>query len=434
MDTIKSSLSAGLRWPPRGIIVFLMIFTLIGLQNSFEELFSPTLHDEDGNVIFTIFYNGHELKNIFTFHGGYIHTLPQALGYVIQFFPVNAIAHIYVGISLVIKSLSCFLIYRAIGHIFKSESLAWYVLLAVSILPLAGHEFSVSLTYQIWNFLLIPFLLLFLPIPRKLVLRVLYVIVVILMIWSNPGSILLIPLHGFRFLKEKAHRVEYGLFILATGAYVLFGVKSGSPNFSGLQYFFEIFSDRVVIDSLLGLGARLYLQYLEITGWLAAFILAALSLRLFLSWKVIRREEKEFILTLCCIALSMVLISLMGRSDFNWKLYYHMGGGIRYVYVARIFMVALVLIALFYQFRNTRILHGVCLGVLAVFFYAQSGSFIYYKTNIEVSKRVAGFMHLLSQKKSRCNPQEKIFLYLNHEEPYFSYTPGYWRIKASVCP
>ena len=434
MDNFKSFLSIRQKWPPHGIIVFLMIFILIGLQNSFEELFFPTLQGEDSRIIFSVFYNGHELKNIFNFYGNYILTLPMALGYLIQFFPLTAIPHIYVGVALIIKSLSCYLIYRVIGRIFKSEGLAWYILLAVSVLPLAGHEFSVSLSYQIWNYLLILFLLLFLSIPRKLTFRIPYVIVVVLMIWSNPGSILLVPFYGFRYLNEKAHRVEYALFILAAGAYVFFGVQSKSPDFSGLQYFVEIFRDRVVTDALLGLGIRLYLHYLEITGWWVAFVLAALFLRLCLSWKHIGREAKVFIITLCYMAVFMVLISLVGRPDYPWDSYYHRGGGIRYVYISKILMVLLVLMALFYQFKNSSKFHGVYLGVLAVFFYFHSGNFHYYKTDIEASNRVTGFIHLLSQKNSLCYPQEKKFLYLNRGEPHVSQSPGHWRIKAGVCP
>ena len=434
MVTFKSLLTTEQKWPPRGFIIFLVVFVLVGLQNSFEEFFFPTLQGEDGSIIFTTFYNGHEFKNIFTIYVGYILTLPMALGYLFQFFPIKTIPYIYVGVALIIKSLSCFLIYRVIGRVFKSESLAWYILLAILILPLAGHKFSVSLSHQIWNFLLILFLLLFLPIPRKLTFRIPYVLAVILMIWSNPGSILLVPFYGFRFFKEKAHRVEYALFILAAGAYMFFGIESNSPNFSELQYFVEIFSDRVVTDTFLGLGIRLYLQYLEVTGWLAAFVLAVLSFRLFQLWKDMGSEEKEFIIALCYMAVFMILISLVGRQSYFWEFYYHMGGGIRYVYISRISVVVLVLIALFYQLKNSSTSHGVYLGVLAVFFYTLSGNFIFYKTDIEASKRITGFMHLLSQKKSLCHPQEKKFLYLNLQEPYISQSPGKWRIKAGVCP
>lgn len=434
MDILKSLLSAIQKWPPRGPVIFLMIFVLAGLQNSFEELFYPTLHDEDGFVIFTVFYNGHELKNIFTFYNGYLATLPMVLGYLIHFFPLTAIPYIYVVVALIIKSLSCFLLYKVIGRVFKSESLAWYILLAILIFPLTGHEFSVSLNHQIWNILLILFLLLFLPIPHKPAFRISYILGVILLICSNPGSILLAPVYGFRFLKEKAHRVEYGLFILAVGMFMLFGVESKSPSFSGLQYFVEIFKDRVVTDVLLGLGPRLYLQYLEVTGWLVACVLIVISIRLFLSWKDITPEEKEFIVLLCYMTVFMVLVSLIGRPNYGWKLYYHVGGGIRYVYISRILMAVLILVTLYYILKNFALYHGAFLSVLAIFFYIQTGNFIFYKTNIEVSESVTGFVRLLSQKNFSCLPGEERFVYLNKGQLYVSQSPGKWRIKARVCP
>ncbi len=434
IESFKLFLNTVQKRPPRGVIIFLIVFVLIGLQNSFEELFFPTLHDEDGSIIFTTFYNEHTLKNIFTFHLSYILTLPMALGYLAQFFPIKAIPYIYVGIALIIKSLSCFLFYRVIGRLYQSEGLAWYILLAVSILPLAGLEFSVSLSHQIWNFLLILFLLLFLPIPKKITLKIPFVLAVILMTWSNPGSILLVPLYGFKLFADKVHRWEYSLFIIAAGSYALFGIESQSPNFSGLQYFVEIFRDRVVVDSLLGLGIRSYLQYLEITGWLAAFVLAVIFLRLFFTWQHAGREEKEFIVGLCFMAVFLVLVSLAGRPDYIWKFYHQIGGGIRYVYISKTLMVALVLVALFYQFKNSTGFHGVFPGVSAVFFYIQSGNFVYYKTDIEVSEKVTGFIDLLSKKNSQCYLLDRKFLYLNNKEPYVSESPGKWRIKASVCP
>ena len=431
---LKSLLSTIQKWPPRGPVIFLMIFVLAGLQNSFEELFYPTLHDEDGFVIFTVFYNGHELKNIFTFYNGYLATLPMILGYWIHFFPLTAIPYIYVVVALIIKSISCFLLYKVIGRVFKSESLAWYILLAILIFPLSGHEFSVSLNHQIWNILLILFCLLFLPIPERPAYKVLYILAVVLLICSNPGSIVLAPVYGYRLLREKSHRVEYGLFILATGMYMLFGVESKSPQFSELQYFVEIFQDRVVTDVLLGLGPRLYMQYLEVTGWLVASVLIVISIRLFLSWKDITGEEKEFIFVLFYMAVSMVLISLIGRPNYGWKLYYHEGGGIRYVYISRLLMAVLILVTLFYILKNFALFHGAFLSILLIFFYIQSGNFIFYKTNVEVSESVTGFIRLLSQKNFSCFPGEERFIYLNKGELYASQTPEKWRIKAKVCP
>jgi len=426
MNTFKSFLSIEQKWPPHGAIIFLMIFVLVGLQNSFTELFSPTLSDEDGSISFTVFFNEHELKSIFTYHNGYIALLPMILGYVIHFFPLTVIPYIYVAVALTIKSLSCFLLYKVIGRIFRSESLAWYILLTVSIFPFSAHEFSVSLQHQIWNFLLILFLLLFLPIPNKAAFRIPYIFAVILLIFSNPSSVLLAPIYVFRLLKEKAHRIEYALFIFIIGIFVLFGIEPKSPSFSGLQHFVGIFSDRVVIDSLLGLGARLYMQYLEITGWLAVCVLGVIFFRLFLSWKDIAYEEKEFIVILCYMAVFMVLVSLIGRPNFSWKFYYHMGGGIRYIYISRILMAVLILVALFYMLQNFAHFHGIFLGTLLIFLYIQSGSFIFYKTNIEESERVAEFIHILSQKNSTCRSGEEKFLYLNKERPYISQFPVKW--------
>lgn len=434
MSTFKSFLSTGRKWPPRGAIIFLITFVLIGLQNSFVELFSPTLSDEDGSVIFTVFFNEHELKNILTFPDGYITLLPMILGYLVHFFPLAAIPYIYVGVALIIKSLSCFLLYKVVGRVFKSESLAWYILLTVSIFPLSAHEFSVSLQHQIWNFLLILFLLLFLPIPHKRAFRIPYILTVILLIFSHPGSVLLAPIYGFRLLKEKAHRVEYALFLFTLGMLVFFGVEPKSLNFSELQYFVEIFKDRVVADVLLGLSVRLYLQYLEITGWLVVCVLVVVFLRLFLSWKVIAREEKEFIVILCYMAVFMVMVSLIGRPNYSWKFYYHMGGGIRYIYISKILMVVLILITLFYMLKNFALFHVAFLGILTFFFYIQSGSFVFYKTNIDESERVAEFIHTLSQKNFPCHTGEEEFLYLNKERPYVSRFPGKWGIKARMCP
>ena len=409
------------------LLAFCISLAILLTKNSFNSILFPVLSNEDASEQFSLFYNDHSIKNIFRYYAGYIQVFPNLLSYFITFLPVNLIPYLYAitayGITALTYTLFCGLIYNA----FHNKYLALYVVVMISLLPLSNFAIIGSITYQIWNGLILLLLLFLLPKPKIIALRLPYVVFIVILIWSHPISIIFTPLWVMDlFLKDK-NKVENGIFILAAMLYFFYGkISVGSVSLQ-YEYFFNLFAERVVVESIIGPLNRLFL--IESYGHSALAILFALIClpvfsQLYISWKKMGSEGRRVIVVLIYVMVSIFSATIIGRGLGSE--YYEGSWAHRYTYVPKIIFIVICLISSFHFLKNSvryRYYHFIIFALIVVL---SLNSKLYYFTSPSVGKQLVEFVNSVPSKQVVCE---------NGEKKYMTLTRGtdLWEIKLDIC-
>lgn len=415
----------GLGW------AFALSFLILALKNDLAEVFFPLLYNEDGRNIFGLFYNDHSLKNIFSSYSSYYQLLPRLTGYMLHYFPVTWIPPLFSLFALSFSALAYSLFFPLLNRLFRSPWFALYSVIMLTALPLASHKLVGALMYQVWNSVLILGVLAFLPIPKKLLWKSLYIFAVNILIWSHPYCVLMLPVYLYKLLFQNKDRWIYGFFIFSI--IVFFGLTfSHHPlNWHSLIYFSPSLLGRVVTEAMIGPLNRFWFQYLEISLIFGFLMVAFVGAMVGFSWKQMRVEEKWFYAVSTYFVVTTLAVALLGRDlgDF----YHLINGSSRYTYLPRIVFLMMMMAALFrlYQiFPAFRKAHW----ILAAFvLYINAGSNIIYKTDLKVGKSVRDFVAYLDQNQLVCAPGEERRFTLRRGTWRDPKSPGDWSIHANLC-
>lgn len=424
--------------PLRFFAVFIVALLIVTLRNSFNEVFYPTLPAEDGKFLFQVFYNNHELTSVFKFYSGYISLLPNLLAYLLTFLPVTLIPSSFALTSLLITALAYSLFYPALAALYKDRLFAFYVAAVISALPLGNWWLIGALSYQSWNFMIILFLLLFLPIPKNRINRTAYVAAVNLLIWSHPLSVLTLPIYVFKLVKNREGKFENALFSASAFLYFLLGMEPGALAWPGFPALFQLFATRVLAEALAGPRNRMIFHNegdAHIFPLLLIVSVSTAAALFYFSWRERRDEEKEFLAALVYFLGSSFVIAMLSRvaSRNLGEEFLGADWGTQYVYLPKIFLITLFLLSFHNVWKRSAAYRFIGIGFAAILFCASLNSSIVYKTQVDNGKQVLKFVRIIADNKLDCAAGDEKFITLRKGDVGTENQPANFNVNINLC-
>ncbi len=209
------------------ILPFLIAFILLARDVSVFAL--PSLRVEDGKDIFAYFYANTNISEIFRFKVGYIPLMPNLIGYGLVHLPARIIPYGFVGLpllfSIFVYSVFCAPVYRVFV---KSDLMRATLCSLFALTPFFHYDLYFGVDYIIWNSLFLLSLFLLVPAPRAVHLSLIWLAVVILLIFSNPLSIIFLPVLIYWLVFDSRHRLVYFICICASIFYSAVGISRQS--------------------------------------------------------------------------------------------------------------------------------------------------------------------------------------------------------------
>lgn len=415
---------------PNWAWAMVLCFVILALKNGLAEVFYPLLYNEDGRNLFAIFYNDHSFRNIFISYAGYVRVFPNLTAYLIHFFPVTWIPALYALASLGFTALAYALFFPLLDRIFRHKGFALYAVLILAALPLASFKMVGTLMFQIWHCDIVLFLLAFLPMPRKPVPKIAYLVCVNVLIWSHPYTILILPVYLYRCVQGE-HRWEHGLFAVSLAVYFFLGLQHHPLNWGSLAHYPSSLLGRVAAETVVGPLNRAWLQYMEMSLLLGFMIIAVVAGVIVTSWKTLKVEEKGFYTVSACFILMTLGVALLGRQLGD---YYHLiNGSPRYTYLPRIAFCVMGLAVLFQVYRQSAFFRKAHWLLAALVLMLNTNGTVLYKTDRNVGQSVRDYVAYLDRNRLECGPGEERNFYLHRGDWQHPNTPPDWSIYVTLC-
>jgi len=176
-------------WP-----ILLISIAAILSWRCYSYLVAPELRAEDGRHIFAYFYEHRRLAALIRFKSGYIPFLPNLLGFLAVRLPARATPY-FLTIVPTFLTLAVLSVQRASAYrLFLASDAHRFCLCLGLALAHIGNHFTVCHTdYSIWNALLLLMLLSLLPMPRSWPRALPFGMILVVLCWSHPLSILALP-------------------------------------------------------------------------------------------------------------------------------------------------------------------------------------------------------------------------------------------------
>ncbi len=416
---------------PNWAWAFAFSFLILALKNDLADVFYPLLYNEDGRNIFGLFYNDHSIKNIFIRYSSYFQVFPKLAGYMLHFLPFTWIPSLFCLIALSFSALAYSLFFPLLNRLFRSPWFALYSVLILTALPMASHKLVGVLMYQVWNCVIILGVVAFLPIPKNLFWKSLYLFTVNTLIWSHPYCILVLPIYLYKLIFQKDNRWVYGLFALSIFVFIGLALNHHPLNWNSLYYFPSTLLGRVATETVVGPLNRTWLQYMEMSLLLGFVIIAVMAGVIATSWKTLKVEEKGFYTVSAYFILATLGVALMGRQLGD---YYHLiNGSPRYTYLPRIAFCVMGLAVLFQVYRQSALFrkaHWLLAGLVLIL---NTNGTVLYKTDRNVGQSVRDYVAYLDQNRLDCAPGEKRNFSLHRVGWQHPNTPPDWSIYANLC-
>lgn len=306
-----------------GLAAFIVL--ILGLR-TFNAVFYPVLHCEDGTEMLAYYWNHPYPVEIFRFYMGYISLIPNAVGFLSTFlFPLHVAPYVMVLFSLGIATtaLSLFAL-RRFRPIMPDDKSRMLVCLMLALLPLGNFAMLTNLTYSMWHILLIAIVLMAAPPPKSTIAKLFQFIFIVLASWSHPLSILLIPIGVVLFFARPSllDRIGNIGIVISTTAYAMFGVQAASSNatLSGetLIITYHSLMHRVIFESVFGNHARDILEHTTYP-WLINVLALGISVLLVLAiWSYHKKHKSKINLVmvgfLTFVIFAITFLSIAGRS------------------------------------------------------------------------------------------------------------------------
>ncbi len=405
-------------------------FVILALKNGLAEVFYPLLYNEDGRNLFAVFYNDHSFSNIFISYAGYVRVFPNLTAYLIHFFPVTWIPALYALASLGFTALTYALFFPLLDRIFRHKGFALYAVLILAALPLASFKMVGTLMFQVWHCDIVLSLLAFLPMPRKPMPKMAYLVCVNVLIWSHPYTILILPVYLYRCVQGD-HRWEHGLFAVSLAVYFFLGLQHHPLNWGSLAQYPSSLLGRVAVETAVGPLNRAWLQYMEMSLLLGLMLIAVVAGVIVTSWKTMKVEEKGFYTVSAYFILITLGVALLGRQLND---YYHLiNGSPRYTYLPRIAFCVMGLAVLFQVYRQSALFRKAHWLLAVLVLILNTNGTVLYKTDRNVGQSVRDYVAYLDQNRLDCAPGEKRNFYLHRGDWQHPKRPGDWSISANLC-
>ncbi|MCG8608014.1 hypothetical protein MJD09_23890, partial [bacterium] len=356
---------------------------------------------------------------------------PMLSGYILHYFPTTWIPSLYSLFSLLLTAFAYSLFFPLLNRLFRSPWFALYSVFVLAALPMASHKLAGVLMYQVWNCALILGIATFLPIPKKLLWKALYVFGINTLIWTHPYCILVLPVYLYKLVFQKENRWTYGLFTFSIFIYFGLAINHHPLNWNSLQYFSSGLLGRVITEAIVGPLNRNWLQYLEASMTFGFMMIALPGLVVGFSWKKMEKAEKWFFIVSAYFVLVTLAVALLGRDLGD---YYHLiYGSPRYTYLPRVVFLVMLMAALFRLYQVSPIFQMTHWILAIIVIVINTNSNVLYKTDLKQGQQVRDFVAYLDQNQRDCAPSEKRWFALHRGEWRTPGVPGDWSIFANLC-
>jgi hypothetical protein len=241
-------------WILWGIGLFLLALAL----RSWENLIYPGLYVEDATTYFGRYYGGHEpFSTVFNTSRGYIHLVNSVVAWMVAKADVRYQPGFYLFFAVgcgVVTSLNL-----SISGLFKNK---WVLLILPLVLGLTGINHMVhynTLIYQIYTLVVLLLCMLFFPAPRTNCGYIMISVLLCVLPWVGPYSVLTIPMALLLMLFFKGKRKSYLLIIaIISTTFYFFTIKGGTTRldliFSEITRtnYFTVLFEEIFFMGLLG--------------------------------------------------------------------------------------------------------------------------------------------------------------------------------------
>ncbi len=212
-------------------ILAIALFLAAFLCRSWQNVLHPGLYMEDAAHYFNIYYgtdNG--LGFILQHPDGYYNILNNFIAWMVAKTDVRLQPMLYNSFALSLGMLTaiCFMF----SGLFRNR----YILIATPmVLGLSGMNhvyYYCTLTYQLYNVVVLLLCLLYFPIPRSSFSLALFCVIAMLLIWSGPYSVVAFPTSlAFLILFKNRRKAIFFVTVLCTVLLYLLSVKEHTVRF-----------------------------------------------------------------------------------------------------------------------------------------------------------------------------------------------------------
>ncbi len=216
------------------LVLSLTIFILAFLFRSWQNVLNPGLYWEDAGHYFNVYYGmDRDLSFILQNPNGYYNILNNFVAWITQYLDVRIQPTIYLAFALSLGVIT------ATGFVFSGLVQNRYLLLVTPlVLGLSGMNhifYFTTLTFQMYNVVVLLLCLLFLPPPRSPFSLFFLCVAATVLVWSGPYSVVALPvalaLLVFFHNREKTFLFVYVIINLLI---YTFSVKAGTIMLSNI--------------------------------------------------------------------------------------------------------------------------------------------------------------------------------------------------------
>ncbi len=322
-----------------------IICVLITVARDIEPLTKPTLFLEDGAAIWSYYYNWPSIIPPIRHYGGYVAILSDIIGYSTSYFPTRWHPHMFSAGAILISSAAFALFASSpFRKVVENDNQRLAVAVGLAILPLGSFAKASVVSFSQWPAGAALCLLTALA-PR---LGPELVVLMTILVWANPFSVLLLPFFAWEAWRRRGDSRDalgWGVLVIATIAYIWIGRTFDPTNphiYKGLMDGTRLILERGIAETAIGTGARMWI----ISHWhwvaLDALGVAILGLMIFALRDRLRDPVfLSFSLKLAIIGCAVCYLSAMVRDGIGLDT----AVGRRYAFTLSIGVAVLLLIA-----------------------------------------------------------------------------------------
>jgi hypothetical protein len=394
----------GARWRAATWIVILAILVF----RCGNALRYPVLFGEDGTHLFMFYMENRGLDSLFRAYAGYVSFAPNMMGWLIGTLPLVAQPFVLAG-NAVLVSVMCFWLFSSerFAQVLPDLRLRCVACVGMALVPMGNFALVTCTMFVNWHLLLAVSLLALATPPRTTFGRISEFGFVWLCLWTNPVSIVLLPIFLWRALRVSElpslfDRGTYGAYAVLVLLYQLLFVGTGGVNdtpgstsadatpLAVLDSTLQLGARRVMTEPFLGSAGRFALE----NAWSMMAYLPGLLVVLFVGmrYRELPIVTRRWVVGAGSLALGMTLAIAYARFD-GWE--GMLVWGHRYTYVQKLLVYLTVLVVMFSNLRRRLLVAGAVLAhasLLAVLAGSDETFRLDYHTDPATGQRVIKFV------------------------------------------
>ncbi len=270
---------------------------------------NPDLRAEDGKMVYSFFYEHRYWQALLRFKAGYTPLVPNALGYIAARLPPPA-APYFLAMLPATFAVAVFVVFNAAAfrRCVPSDRIRLCCCLGLALAPLGTFFLVCNTDYSIWNLLVLLLWLVAVPLPARKSLAVLLSLLLLILLWSHPISIVALPATLCWLYFEKRHfsRALQALIACAQILHVFYGTRPQGASF--------------LLDHH-SVWERTWASLVKFYGLFMHALSSALFPHFDTSWPAISEVCVGALLLALIVCVALPKQPLASRAFFAWLLY-----------------------------------------------------------------------------------------------------------------